>query len=489
MNSRTRTSSRSLETLFRLGNLGNVDDGQLLERFRTCSDAQGAEAFRVLVDRYGPIVMGVCRGVLGDENHADDAFQATFLVLVRKAGSIRNRQSIGPWLHGVAVRVARRARARAARRNALERPLDGEVSSALAMGQCEPEEWTGVVHEEIDRLPENLRSPVVLCCLEELSYEQAARQLGVNEPTLRGRLHRGRQRLEARLRARGLSVGAILPLGTPATRLLTPVSHALVEATVQLASKWFTVGALVIGAGSPTIHLLAQGVIRTMVWHSIKIAAIPVVVAASVLGTAVLAQQGRDARLAPGGSIPQVAPSKGSEQLPSPDTKQSGELKLKRDYDQEKLWEERIKEQIRIALLSDEALKQQQLQKKTEHIRELLARKSDLAFPKGISLEQFLKTVKSTTSSKNDPGIPIYVDPLGLQQSGQTLESIVVVEPGRPLAVVLERALIVLNLGYDVHEGFLTISSRLGIVESKLMRVEEKLDRVMNALENKGARP
>ncbi len=119
----------------------------------------------------------------------------------------------------------------------------------------------------------------------------------------------------------------------------------------------------------------------------------------------------------------------------------------------------------------------------------MLARKSDLAFPKGISLEQFLKAMKSTTSSKNDPGISIYVDPLGLQQSGQTMESIVVVEPGRPLAVVLERALIVLNLGYDVHEGFLIISSRLGIVESRLMRVEEKLDRVMNALENKGARP
>jgi len=146
MHPRTRTSSRSLETLFRLGNLGSADDGQLLERFRTCSDAQGAEAFRVLVERYGPIVMGVCRGVLGDVNHADDAFQATFLVLVRKAGSIRNRESIGPWLHGVALRVARRARAQAARRNALEKPLDGEVSSALALREGEPEERIGRGH-------------------------------------------------------------------------------------------------------------------------------------------------------------------------------------------------------------------------------------------------------------------------------------------------------------------------------------------------------
>ncbi len=316
---RTGTSSRSLETLFRLGNLGNVDDGQLLERFRTCNDARGDEAFRVLVERYGPIVMGVCRGVLGDVNHAEDAFQATFLVLVRKAGSIRNRESIGPWLHGVALRVARRSRARAARRSFVEKALDREACASLAMWKDESDERIEVVHEEIDRLPEKLRSPLVLCCLEELTYQQAARQLGVNEPTLRGRLHRGRQELAARLRARGFSVGAILPLGRPATWLLPPVSPALVEATVQLASKWFTFGALVIGAGSPAVHLLARGVIRTMIWNSVKTTAIPALIAASVLGTAVLAQQGRDAGRAPGGAGPQAAPSSGSAgEAPSP---------------------------------------------------------------------------------------------------------------------------------------------------------------------------
>jgi hypothetical protein len=365
----------------------------------------------------------------------------------------------------------------------LEKPLDGEASSALAVRQDEREEWIGIVHEEIDRLPDKLRSPVVLCCLEELSYEQAARQLSINEPTLRGRLHRGRQRLEARLRARGISLGTILPLGTPATRLLAPVSHALVEATVQLASKWFTVGALAIGAGSPTVHLLAQGVIRTMIWNSVKVATIPAVVAASILGTAVLAQQGRDAGQAPGGSGPQVAPSKSSEQVPSPDTKQAGEAKPKG------VDEQRIKELDRVAQASKEAFKQQELQKKTDHIRELLARKSDLAFPKGITLGQFLKTVKSTTSSKNDPGIPIYVSPGGLQEAKQTLKSIVVFEPGGTLADVLQRALKVLRLSYDVHDGFLMIDSRLSIVESKLTRVEEKLDRILNALENKGSRP
>jgi len=462
--------------------LGDVDDGQLLERFRTCSNAQGAEAFRVLVDRYGPIVMGVCRGVLGDVHQADDAFQATFLVLVRRAGSIRNRESIGPWLHRVAVRVARRARAQAARRRALEKPLDGEVPSDLTVRNDEREEWIGIVHEEIAHLPEKLRCPLVLCCLEELSYEQAARQLGVNEPTLRGRLHRSRQRLEARLRARGISLGTMLPMSSSATRLLAPVSHALVEATVQLASKWSAVGALVIGAGAPAVHLLAQGVIRTMVWNSIKMAAIPVVVAASVLGTAVLAQQGRDVSQAPGGAGSQVPASKGLENVSSSETKQPGEA------NRQGVDEQRIKEQFRVAQVPQEALKHA-LEKKTEHIRELLARKSELDFPKGVPLGQFLKALKATTTSKDDAGIPIYVNPVGMQEANRTLDSLVDAVPGSTLANVLQQSLRVLQLGYDVRDGFLCIDSRMGIVESKLARVEEKLDRIMNALEKQGPRP
>jgi RNA polymerase sigma factor (sigma-70 family) len=473
---RTGTSWRSLETLFRLGNLGNVDDGQLLERFRTCNDARGAEAFRVLVERYGPIVLGVCRGVLGDLNHADDAFQATFLVLVRKAGAIRNRESIGPWLHGVALRVARRARAQAARRSEFERPLAREACATLAIAKDQPDDTIEVVHEEIDRLPDNLRNPLVLCCLEELTYEQAARQLGVNEPTLRGRLHRGRQQLKARLQARGVSGGAILPMDAPATSLLVPVSHALVEATVQLASKWFTLGCLVIGAGSPAVHLLVQGVIRTMIWNSVKTTAIPALIAASVLGTAVLAQQGRDSGRAPGGAGSQAAPFKPSSGSDlSPQKKQPGDGKP-----------QAVDEQTITEL---KALKQLQRQKKTAHIRELLARESDLAFPNGVSLEQLLKAVKSSTSSKDDPGIPIYVDPTGLHEVDKTLESRVVVMPGHTLADVLQRALREIKLGYVVDDGFLMIDSRLGTIESRLARVEEKLDRLINQLEKKGSRP
>ncbi len=157
-------------------------------------------------------------------------------------------------------------------------------------------------------------------------------------------------------------------------------------------------------------------------------------------------------------------------------------------YEHVRDYQQRI-EGYYLAQSSKEALKQQELQKKTEHVRELLSRKCDLAFPHGVSLDQFLKAVRSATSSKNDPGIPIYVNPVGLQDASKSLESDVVVEPRGTLAEVLDRVLKPLNLQYEVQNGFLMIVSRLGIVESRLTRVEGKLDRIMNALENKGSRP
>ena len=110
MKTRKRTSAwREIETLVNVGSLGVMTDGQLLDRFRDHPDAGGEDAFRILVERHGPMVLALCRSLVSDAHEAEDAFQATFLVLVRKADSIRNREVIGPWLYGVAGRVARRA--------------------------------------------------------------------------------------------------------------------------------------------------------------------------------------------------------------------------------------------------------------------------------------------------------------------------------------------------------------------------------------------
>jgi RNA polymerase sigma factor (sigma-70 family) len=282
---------QSLLRLLEAGTLTGRADGELLELFRARRGDVSAEAFRVLVERHGPMILAVCRRLLKDPNDVDDAFQATFLVMVRRVGSIRKGDSIGCWLHGVAVRVARRARQRAARRMAQERTLDDTVPVLQANADSGASELVGVVYQEIDRLPGKYREPVILCCLEQMTYEQAARHLGTTEPALRGRLYRGRQKLEARLRARGFSTTDALVLVGPKT---VPVLHpALVDSTVLLAGRFSTVGGLVTAALTPSILSLVQGVIHAMFWNSFKVATFSALVTAGVLGTAVLAQQGQ----------------------------------------------------------------------------------------------------------------------------------------------------------------------------------------------------
>ncbi len=194
---RAHAIGRSLDTLFRVGTLGSLSDGELLECLTSSSDAE--EAFRAIVERHAPMVLGLCRSLVKDAHEAEDAFQATFMVLVRKAGSIRRRDTIGPWLYGVAGRIARKARARSARRGRIERPLSEELP-ARDDPAADCATTLNTLHEEIARLPEPLRVPLVLCCLEGMCYDTAARSLGVTEPTLRGRLHRARKRLAVQLR-------------------------------------------------------------------------------------------------------------------------------------------------------------------------------------------------------------------------------------------------------------------------------------------------
>jgi RNA polymerase sigma factor (sigma-70 family) len=226
-------------------------DGALLERFAARRDEA---AFAELVRRHGPMVLGVCRGVLHHRHDAEDAFQATFLVLARKAATVRRRQSVGGWLHAVAYRLALKARARAARRRAVERQappapaddpvLDRSVRDLLA-----------AVHEELSRLPEEYRAALVLCCLQERTQDEAARQLGCTESTLRGRLYRGRERLRARLVRRGLT----LPAGLSAFLLGRGLTAAAVPAALADAVLRAT-------SGSPpaAVAALADGVARAL---------------------------------------------------------------------------------------------------------------------------------------------------------------------------------------------------------------------------------
>src|SRR5215831_5192284 len=190
-------TSPDLRVLFGTGTLAGLTDGQLLERFATHPDEAGESAFAALLDRHGPMVLRVCGGLLRDLNDAEDAFQATFLVLAKKARSLRVRETIGPWLYGVASRVATRVLSDRARRRRHERAAAG--LAATAIGPTEPDDLVPVLHEEIGRLPESFRAPIVLCYLQGLTHDQAAHRLGWPVGTVRSRLSRGRDRLRSRL--------------------------------------------------------------------------------------------------------------------------------------------------------------------------------------------------------------------------------------------------------------------------------------------------
>ena len=199
---------RDIQTLFDTGTASGLSDRQLLERFAGRRDASAEAAFEVLVLRHGPMVLRVCHNVLGDATDAQDAFQATFLVLVRRSGSIRRLESLGSWLYGVACRVAARARVDAARRRAAERRGALRVVQAVdSSGAGEPDraEFGPVIQEEVRRLPEKYRAVVALCYWQGLTQEQAATQLGCPLGTVRSRLARARDRLHRRLTHRGLA--------------------------------------------------------------------------------------------------------------------------------------------------------------------------------------------------------------------------------------------------------------------------------------------
>jgi RNA polymerase sigma factor (sigma-70 family) len=249
---------RYFPRLFSDGTVTGLSDAQLLRRYAENGDPV---AFEALVGRHGPMVLAVCRGILKDPNAAQDAFQATFLVLIRRAGSLWSiRGSLGSWLYRVARRIAIRANADAVRRRAIEaravvRVEESTVPSDVILG----------LHEEIDRLPEKLRAPIVLCHLEQLSYAQAADQLGWTTSTVRGRLARGRELLRGRLVRRGVipTMGGLATL-LPERHALAAVPRSWIQTTVAAAASRATGEAVKAGIVSASAAAISEEVMRIM---------------------------------------------------------------------------------------------------------------------------------------------------------------------------------------------------------------------------------
>src|SRR5579883_957625 len=206
---------RQLKSLLGAGTFSGLSDRQLLERFLERRDEGSELAFAVLVERHGRMVLGVCRRIMQDPHGADDAFQATFLVLARRARSIRVEDSLGPWLFGVATRVATRARGDERRRRARERiglarlECAGPDPTREDLDRAEIQE---IIAREVAGLPARFQGPLLLCDLEGTTYQEAARRLGWPVGTLKSRLSRARARLRGRLIRRGLSPSVDLVL-------------------------------------------------------------------------------------------------------------------------------------------------------------------------------------------------------------------------------------------------------------------------------------
>ena len=274
----------ALEILNRIGTVGDQSDANLLARFLDVHDAGSKAALTALIERHGPMVFRVCRQVLGNSQDADDAFQATFLVFARKARSIRDADSAASWLHGVALRVAKRSKADALRRRSRESRV---ALTNLEIEKTEAESWPEL-HEEIGRLPERYREAVVLCHLEGLSTEAAAVRIGCPRGTVLSRLSRARDRLRERLTRRGVVLSSsstwFAEVGS------TALPHPLVEAAAR--SCWVYVGGVAAeSALSASVTALTKEILFAMTISKLKmLCAVVLLVGFTGVGVGVVVQ-------------------------------------------------------------------------------------------------------------------------------------------------------------------------------------------------------
>ncbi len=430
-----RLAIPELARLFEGGTVSGLSEWQLLERYLERRDES---AFEALVVRHGPMVLSVCRRALGVTPDADDAFQATFLILIRRARALGPRDAIGPWLYGVARRVAARARDQAARRRrrepvTLDRDVEGRPQSS-----SEPD-VSEILDQELNRLPARYRSPMVLCYLEGRTHEEAARDLGWPVGTVKGRLARAREILRDRLTRRGLEPMSGVVLAARSLDLRGILDRVLIDRVVGTSVR-MAAGHSVAQAASQSISSLVQGALSSMFYR--KIATIVLVACASgvaVTTTAVMARQ--EKKGGPGGGT-------GGRVYGKAMLKKAGEPP-----------ETRAKT-ARIIVLPYELQAARVNDPKSRQILEKLEEPIAMSFANETPLEQILKYIKQTTTTENFNGIPIYVDPIGLQEAERSLNSTVQIDlEGVPLRRTLQLLLAQLGLIYFVEDGVLVITN------------------------------
>jgi RNA polymerase sigma factor (sigma-70 family) len=551
-----RLAMPDLGRIFRGETVAGLSEWQLLERYLDCRDET---AFEALVSRHGPMVLGVCRRMLADRTDVEDAFQATFLVLVRRARQLGPRDAIGPWLYGVATRVAMRARSEAARQRRFQ-PLTSEVAVVADDRSSANREIGEILDQELGRLPSKYRNPIVLCYLEGQTHEEAARQLKWPIGTVKGRLARARELLQSRLVRRGLTpaVGALpLALSTDSSAAL---HRELLERTVKSSLK-LALGQATVPIVSTSITSLVEGVLTTMLLNSLKWTGVAALLCGlAFTGVGVMARQDANAKKDDAPPALTTIENDAVVQTPSPsppttnpptNTATKDDLPILADLQRElrraaqmewqqaykdylatntglerafhaskRLMEaqqesanspdekvsavkghlDRVQEIARIrhadpsssdlqsaqvrAYTADAGLRLAQAKAreaekdkgagarggisdgraKDAKSRLILAKLDEpfsMSFAEDTPLEDVLKYIKQATTTKTYTGIPIYVDPVGLQEAEKSMTSTVrnMDLDGVPLRRTLHLLLKQLDLMYFVEDGILYITA------------------------------
>jgi RNA polymerase sigma factor (sigma-70 family) len=279
---------RNMRQMALLHNPNSLSDSRLLESFLACRDEA---AFELLVKRHGPMVLGVCRRVIGNLHDAEDAFQAVFLVLARKASSVTPRELVGNWLYGVAYRTALHARARVQRQRTHERQVT-DMPEATAAPAADITELHQVLDHELSRLPDKYRLPIVLCELEGRSRKVVAGTLKIPEGTLSSRMAKARQLLAQRLARHGFALSGGALATVLAIQGASAAPPALVGATVK-AAVLTAAGRSVAGLVTNDVIALSEGALKTMFLNRIKVLSVLVLgVVLGALGAAGLAGVG-----------------------------------------------------------------------------------------------------------------------------------------------------------------------------------------------------
>jgi RNA polymerase sigma factor (sigma-70 family) len=451
-----RLASPDLGRIFRGETVSGLSEWQLLERYL---DQRDEVAFEALVVRHGPMVLGVCRRMLGDSADADDAFQATFLVLVRRARQLGPRDAIGPWLYGVAARVALRARSQAARHRRHE-PIAIEFPVIAPLDPRVDAEMLEVLDQELSRLPSKYRDPLVLCYLEGRTHEEAARDLNWPVGTVKGRLARARNLMRSRLTRRGLAptAGALAScLAPPSTSVLeSPLIGRTVNSSLKLAA-----GQSVNQVVSVSITSLVEGVLSAMILSKLKWAALAALVTGvAFTSAAVMARQEvkkSDTISADAAAIkPYIddTPRKvaGVDPLQSPAAVEEARPRTR------PVRSDGTPPEGAGAIGGEEEGRAKD--PRSLKILEKLEEPISMSFATETALDDVLKYIKQATTTPKYSGIPIYVDPLGLQEAERSLNSTVTMDlEGIPLRRTLQLMLTQLGLAYFVEDGILVVTA------------------------------